>query len=184
MNIAEISIKEFNEKIYNEYVTLFPDEEQRDPKKIKDAYEKGIEKIYKIVEDNDIIGFIMLEKLTENHPYYMDYFGILKKYQRQGLGTKAIKFLLSNVIKDNELYIEIEKEDKNEISTIKRGEFYRKLSFRKVESEYLLYNVHYTPYVYSKHTNIDKVVVDRIMFDYYIANCGKKEVEENCYLVR
>lgn len=184
MNIIEITIEEFKEKIYKEYIELFPQEEQRQWEKIKESYEKGIEKFYKIVNDDNIIGFIMLEKLTEKYPYYMDYFAIFKKYQGKGFGTKAIKLLLNNVIKDNGLYIEIEKEDMNEISTIKRAKFYRELSFQEVDSEYLLYNVYYTPYVYSKNLKLDKTEIDKIMFDYYIANCGKKEVEKNCSLIK
>ena len=37
MKIVEIDIKEFEEKIYNEYVKLFPKEEQRDWEKIQVA---------------------------------------------------------------------------------------------------------------------------------------------------
>ena len=56
MKIVEIDIKEFEEKIYNEYVKLFPKEEQRDWEKIQVAYRKGIEKFYKITENELIVS--------------------------------------------------------------------------------------------------------------------------------
>lgn len=94
LKIIEISIEEFENKIYNEYITLFPEEEQRSWKKIKQTYENGIEKFYKITLENETIGFFMLEKAGEEYPYYLDYFAIFKKYQNKGYGTEAIKKLL------------------------------------------------------------------------------------------
>lgn len=184
MKVEEIDIKEFENKIYNEYVKLFPEEEQRDWEKIQEAYEKGIEKFYKITENEIIIGFFMLEKIKDNYPYYLDYFGIFKEYQNKGYGTKAIKKLLNEIIKNEDLYIEIEKEDEENFITIKRAEFYKKLNFKKVESEYLIYRVLYTPYVYTKSDVINKNKIDEIMFEYYLINCGEEEIKKNCTKIK
>ena len=184
MTIIEIDIKEFEEKIYNEYINLFPDEEQREWDKIQISYQRGIEKFYKIVENDMIIGFFMLEKLEENYPYYLDYFGIFKQFQNKGYGTKAIKMLLSKIIGNEELYIEIEKENEENKVTIKRAEFYKKLNFKRVESEYLLYNVLYTPYIYTQNGEVNKEKVDEIMFNYYIMNCGNEEIQKKCKIVK
>lgn len=182
MNIVEITIEEFEENLYEEYIQLFPEKEQREWEKIKKTYKNGIEKFYKIINDNNTIGFIMLEKINEKYSYYIDYFAILKKYQGKGLGKKAIKLLLEQIIKDGELVIEIEKEEENDIITIRRANFYKLLSFRKINSEYILYDVNYTPYIYSNKDILNKAEIDKIMFDYYITNCGKEEVEKNCRL--
>lgn len=48
LEIIEINIEEFENKIYEEYTKLFPEEEQRAWEKIKRTYEEGIEKFYKI----------------------------------------------------------------------------------------------------------------------------------------
>lgn len=111
LEIIEINIEEFEDKIYKEYITLFPEEEQRSWKKIKQTYQNGIEKFFEITLNNEIIGFFMLEKAGEEYPYYMDYFGIFKKYQNKGYGTQAIKELLSKIVLNGELLIEIEKEE-------------------------------------------------------------------------
>lgn len=184
MDIIEIKIEEFEEKIYEEYIQLFPPEEQREWKYIKKSYENKIEKFYKIVSENNIIGFVMLEKLFENYPYYIDYFAIFKKYQGKGFGTKAIRLLLDKFVKNDGLCIEIEKEESSNNITIKRAKFYKKLLFKKINSEYLLYGVHFTPYIYGENLKINKNEIDKIMFDYYIANCGEDEIKKNCSIIK
>ena len=183
LELIEITIEEFKNKIYEEYTKLFPEEEQRSWKKIKLAYENGIEKFYKITVDETIVGFFMLEKI-ENHPYYIDYFGIFKNYQNKGYGTKAIEKILSQIVNEDGLYIEIEKEDENDNLTIKRAQFYKKLGFKKIDSEYLLYKVLFTPYIYTKTEKIEKNEIDKIMFDYYKMNCGEDEVKKNCKIIK
>ena len=49
IEILEIGIEEFEDKIYERYTKLFPKEEQRNWNKIRDTYNKGFEKFYKIV---------------------------------------------------------------------------------------------------------------------------------------
>lgn len=177
--IIEINIEEFENEIYKEYTTLFPEDEQRSWNKIRNTYEKGIEKFYKITLENKTIGFFMLEK-EEGAPYYIDYFAIFKKYQNKGYGTEALKKLLEKICINEELVIEIEKEEEEIPLTIKRANFYKKLGFKKVNSEYLLYKVIFTPYIYTNKDNIDKKQVDEIMFKYYVINCGEEEVKKNC----
>ena len=182
MEIIEIDINEFEKDIYNEYIELFPEEEQREWDKIQKAYENKIEKFYKIVSNNMTVGFFMLEKIDDNSPYYLDYFGIFKKHQKKGIGTQSIQKLLEKVGEEG-LYIEIEKEDTKNDITLRRAEFYKKLGFKRIDSEYLLYNVLYTPYIYTK-TNVTKEEVDKVMFEYYIINCGKKEIKNNCKQIK
>ena len=184
IDVIEITIEEFKNNIYNKYIKLFPKEEQRNWKKIETTINKGIEKLYKITYENITIGFFMLEKINDESPFYMDYFAIYKKFQNKGYGTKAIKVLLSKIVTNKGLIAEIEKECKNNPTTIKRFEFYKRLGFKKIESEYLLYNVYYNPIVYGKFENIDKEKYDKIFFDYYLINCGENEVKKNCKIIK
>ncbi len=124
----------------------------------------------------------MIEKLDRNIPYYIDYFAIFEEYQNKGYGTESIKMLINTIIKDYAVCLEIEKENLNSINTIKRANFYKKLGFRKIDSEYLLYGVKYNPYIYADYDLI-KEDVDKIMFSYYILNCGKEQVHRNCKIV-
>lgn len=174
IDVLEIKIEEFKDDIYNKYIKLFPEDEQREWSKIETTYSNGIEKFYKIVLNNKTIGFFMLEKLNDSYPYYLDYFAIFREYQNLGYGTLAIKHLLDKVVIDDGLIGEIEKENVKNPTTIKRFKFYEKLGFKKIESEYLLYNVFYTPIAYYKNKEIEKAYIDKIFFDYYRTNCRKK----------
>ena len=180
IQIIETSLEEFENKIYREYMKLFPEDERRPLYKIKRTYENGIEIIYKIMLNDVLIGFILLEKI-ENHPYYLDYFAVFKKYQSHGYGTEAMKILLDE-IKNDGLIGEIEKISEIDINTKKRFDFYKRLGFEEIKSEYLLYDVLYVPISYGLDYSKDEI--DRSCFDYYIINSGKEEAEKNCKLIK
>ena len=183
IDVSIISIEDFKDKIYDDYEKLFPEEEQRDWIIIEDNYNKGIEEFYKITLDSEIIGFLMLERIDDN-PYYLDYFAIKKEYQNKGYGKKSIELLINKVIKENDLIGEIEKEDENDINTIRRMNFYDKLGFKKVNSEYLLFGVLYTPIIRTNKKELDKDKLDKIFFEYYKLNSGKYNFEDNCKLIK
>ena len=178
INVIEITIDEFRNDIYDMYISLFPNNERRKYNKIEITYSKKIEFFYKIVLNNTIIGFIMLEKLDNNHPYYLDYFAIYKEYQNKGYGKSALEFLLNNIVQNNGLIAEIEKVDDNNSITVKRLRFYERLGFKKINSVYLLDNVLYTPIVYLNSYNYSKHEIDKIFFDYYKIN-GEQELKMN-----
>lgn len=182
LDIVEVTIEEFENTIYHKYVTLFPQNEQRPWEKITQSYNEKIEKLYKIINEEETIGFFMLEKIDDNHPYYIDYFGIFKEYQNKGYGTLAMKKIIET-LGDIGICFEIEIEDKEKPHTIKRANLYKKLGFKEMESTYLLYEVLYTPYVYLNY-DIDKEQVDKMMFDYYIINAGINGVKKNCRIIK
>ena len=184
LDIIEITIEEFKNSIYKKYLKLFPKEEQRDLKKIEETTNKGIEKLYKIIYENKTIGFFMLERINEDFPFYLDYFAIYKEYQNKGYGTQAVKKLLKKIITNKGLIAEIEKECEDNPITIKRFEFYKRLGFKKIESEYWIYNVYYNPIVYGESKNIDKEKYDKIFFNYYLINCGEKAIKKNCKIIK
>lgn len=184
IDVIEITIEEFKDNIYAEYIKLFPEEEQREWSKIEDTYKKGIEKFYKITLKDQTIGFFMLERLNSNYPFYLDYFAIFDEFQSKGYGTKAVQKLLAKIIIDNGLIAEIEKEDIKNSETIRRAEFYRRLGFEKVKSEYLLYNVVYEPIVYFDTNKYNKEKVDNIFFDYYKTNCGEEKIKNKCKIIK
>ena len=183
VNVIEITINEFKTNIYDRYINLFPANEQREWKKIEVTYNKKIEHFYKIVLNNEIIGFFMLERIDDVHPYYLDYFAIYEEYQSKGYGKLALKLLLNNIILNNGLIAEIEKVDNNNLATVKRLKFYEELGFKKIESEYLLYNVLYTPIIYLNSKKYSNDEVDKLFFDYYRINVGEKELKINCKII-
>ena len=184
INVIEISMYEFKNNIYEYYISIFPDSERRRWYEIRNTYRKKIEHFYKIVLDNNIIGFFMLEKIDDNHPYYLDYFAIYDEYQNKGYGKIALKYLLDNIILDNGLIGDIERVDDNNLITIKRFKFYERLGFEKVDSIYLLWNVLYTPIVYYGINKYNKEEVDKLFFDYYLVNMGEKNLKAHCKIIK
>ena len=183
LKITEITIEEFKNNIYKEFLKLFPKEEQREWPKIKKAYQKGLEHFYKIAIKDETIGFFMLEKL-DNSPYYLDYFAIFEKYQNKGYGTKALQRLLDKVVNKEGLLCEIEKVDRSNTITTQRFKFYKNLGFRKVNSEYILFKVLFVPMIYDKNKKLTKKQVDKVIIDYYIENCGLSSVKKNCKIIK
>ena len=181
VDVLKITIEEFEEKIFDYYLKLFPKEEQRNWKKVHKTYDNGIENFYKITLDEKIIGFFMLEKI-KNHPYYLDYFAIFKEYQNRGNGTKALKKLIESVTKEDGLIAEIEKVDDSNPITKNRLKFYESIGFKLINSEYSLYKVLYNPIVcFNNHNKED---IDTIFFDYYLTNIGEVDLKNNCYIVK
>ena len=183
IDVLEITINEFKEKIYNRYIKLFPEDEQRKWQKIENTYKKGIEKFYKILLDDITIGFFMLEKLNDDYPFYLDYFAIFNEFQNKGYGTKAIEILMNKIVNNNGVIAEIEADNEDNSITIKRLEFYKRLGFNKTGSEYLLYDVLYTP-ITNINKNISKEKMDIIFFNYYKTNCGEHDIKTKCKIVK
>lgn len=183
IDIVEITINEFKENIYDKYIKLFPEDEQRNWQKVERTYKDGIEKFYKIVLKDITIGFFMLEKLRNDYPFYLDYFAIFNEFQNKGYGTKAIQILMNKIIDDNGLIAEIEKESIDNPITIKRFEFYKRLGFNNIGSEYLLYDVLYTPIV-NTNKKFDKENMDIIFFNYYKTNCGENAINTRCKKIK
>ena len=125
----------------------------------------------------------MLEKLRDDYPFYLDYFAIFDEFQNKGYGTKAIQTLMNKIVDNNGLIAEIEKESIDIPTTIKRFEFYKRLGFKKIGSEYLLYDVLYTPII-NINKNIYKEDLDMIFFDYYTTNCGEHDIRTKCKIIK
>ena len=49
IDVIEINIEDFEKDIYSEYIKLFPEDEQRPLSKLRNTFNKGVEKFYKIV---------------------------------------------------------------------------------------------------------------------------------------
>ena len=176
INLRKINLEEFENKCLNMYESLFPKEERRKFDSIITSYLDGIENFYIIELDNKAIGFITLEHLS-NHPYYLEYFGIIKEYQSMGYGTDSIKRLIE-LVGDEGIIGEIEDINSSE-SSRKRLEFYKRLGFVWINHLYDLYTVLYNPISYNYSEDITKS-----LFDYYEANMGIVNLKRNCKVIK
>ena len=180
IKIKRITIEEFENNIYDKYVNLFPEEEQRDWDKVKKTYEAGLERFYAICLENDTtIGFFMLEKLN-NHPFYLEYFAIFDEYQNMGFGEASLRLLLKLVVMDKGIIGEIEKINDNKPDTIRRLKLYEKIGLKKSESEYIVTGVWYNAI---SNFKCSKEKLDNYFFDYYKLNFGA-DYKDKCKIIK
>jgi len=116
-------------KVLDEYERLFiqsPDFEEEKPKtELKRDIEDGSSEM--IVYGDEIIkGFCIFYKKTYDH-YFIDYLGVTKEHQGQGVGKRIMQSVLQHCFNDDDILM---------ISLVCADEkitFYEKLGFRWME---------------------------------------------------
>ena len=184
INLKEIDAKQFKEELSQYYLEIFPEEERKPIELIKSTYERHITKIIEIMYGDSIIGFMILNSIKKNGYVQLDYLAILPEYRNKGLGSKSLKLLLEQQKESKGVFLEIEKpglgkNDSENLLREKRKKFYEKLGFKSLNFDFLLFNVVYTPYLF---TNIqeDETTVIREVFDIYESIASKERIKQNC----
>lgn len=189
MQLKKIDILEFKKVIYSDYRKIFPSIERKSYRTIKKLYNNNMSDIIGIIQDNELVGFIIINTIEDNLYAILDYFAILPKYQGKGYGTEAIKLLKEMYKEYNGIYIEIEKietaKTEEEMYIRKRrANFYENLGFIKMKFDLDLYFVIYSIYILPCKVDkfIDREAIDEI-FKIYIATIGEKRTEKYCKLL-
>ena len=189
MQLKKIDILEFKKVIYSDYKKIFPSIERKSYRTIKKLYNNNMSDIIGIIQDNELVGFIIINTIENNLYAILDYFAILPKYQGKGYGTEAIKLLKEMYKEYNGIYIEIEKietaKTEEEMHTRqRRANFYENLGFIKMKFDLDLYFVIYSIYILPCKVDkfIDREAIDEI-FKIYIATIGEKRTEKYCKLL-
>lgn len=105
MQLKKIDILEFKKVIYSDYKKIFPSIERKSYRTIKKLYNNNMSDIIGIIQDNELVGFIIINTIEDNLYAILDYFAILPKYQGKGYGTEAIKLLKEMYKEYNGIYI-------------------------------------------------------------------------------
>ena len=91
IELKNIGIEEFKEKVYSYYVNIFPEEERKSLELIELSYKKQYTKIIEILYQNKIVGFMLLNRIKEKGYSVLDYLGILQEYRNRHIGSKLIE---------------------------------------------------------------------------------------------
>lgn len=190
LELVTVDIKKFKDKIYPEYLKLFPASERKSYKQLELAFKRGILQIIEITNDENFVGFILANSLDKKGYLQVDYFAILPEFQRRGYGTQAINQLKQMSNKYKGIFIEVEKiglgEDKKENELRQRRiEFYKKIGFVELSCDFILYKVVYTPLllpIMNKIESEDKII--KAIFEIYYSTIGGSRVEKNCSVIR
>lgn len=191
MNLINIGIEEFKKEVYPEYIKIFPKEERKELKTIEQNYDKKITKFIKICENNQFVGFFIINTIKNSQYVQLDYFAILEKYQNKGYGTKAIQLLKKQMEVYDGIFVEIEKlalgKDKQDnLLRERRAKFYENLGFEKLNSELkwfetLILSIYVLP-ISTHKDNENEILKD--MFQIYISVHGKEKVERDCKVIK
>lgn len=184
MDLVYIDSSEFKEKVYTDYLAIFPEDERKPIGWLETSFQKGYIEFIKIIEKGNLVGFMILQKVQENGYLGLDYFAILPAYRNQGLGSKALEMLIQKETRKKGIFVEIEKvglgknETENE-QREKRQRFYQKLGFQKLNCDLQLFDVIYTLHLFS-HLQEEEEDVIREIWQIYETVSGKKRIQENC----
>ena len=184
IELKNIDFNEFEKDVYKHYDEIFPEDEKKPLDMLQNSYENNYEKFTKIMYKNEFVGFILTTKTKKDGFAILDYYAILPKYRNKGIGTKTLEKYLKEE-KDNSkgIFVEVEKvglgkdENENKIRE-KRKNFYDKLGFKKLNYDFILFDVTYSTHIYTKYEIDEDETVDEI-FKIYETFSGKKRIEDN-----
>ncbi len=130
----------------------------------------------------------MLNRVKDKGYAVLDYLAILPQYRNSGFGTKALQSLLEEEKENSGIFIEIEKvglgkDIEENLLREKRKEFYEKLGFIKLNFDLFLFDVIYTPYLFSNIKYDENIIINEIL-NIYESISGKERIKENCKIIR
>lgn len=109
IKLKEIGIDKFKKEIYSYYIEIFPEDERKSIELIQSSYEKQYTKILEILYKNEMIGFMLLNRVKDKGYAVLDYLAILPQYRNNKFGKKALQILLEQEKENSGIFIEIEK---------------------------------------------------------------------------
>ena len=188
MKLKDISIDKFEKEVYKYYLAIFPDDERKPLELLHSSYEKHYTKIIEILYKNEIIGFMILNKVKDMGYAVLDYFAILPQYRNNKFGTKALQMLLEQERNNSGILVEIEKvglgkDTEENLLREKRKNFYEKEGFRKLNFELFLFGVVYTPYLFSNIKDNEDIIIGEIL-NIYESISGKERIKQNCKIIK
>lgn len=128
-----------------------------------------------------MVGFMLLNRVKDNGYAQLDYLAILPQYRNSKFGTKALQILLEQEKESSGIFIEIEKvglgKDREEnLLREKRKNFYEKVGFKKLNFDLFLFDVIYTPYLFSNIKDDEDIIIDEIL-NIYESIVGKEKTK-------
>lgn len=186
--LAHITIEEFKQEIYSYYLAIFPEEERKSIKQIETGYRKGYVRIIKIMHQNQLVGFMTLNRVKENGYIVLDYLAILPEYRNKQFGTKALKLLFEEEKESKGIFIEVEKvglgkDESENLVRQKRKRFYENVGCKELNFDLFLYGVIFTPLLFTKNENNEDSIISEIL-EIYESITGKERIKQNCKIMR
>ncbi len=188
IKLKDIDIYEFKKEVYSYYLDIFPEDERKPLELLQSSYERHYTKIIEILYKNEIVGFMVLNRVKDKGYAVLDYLAILPQYRNNKLGTKALQMLLEQERENSGIFIEIEKvglgkDAEENLLRANRKNFYEKLGFKELNFDLFLFDVVYTPYLFSNNKYNEDRIIDEIL-NIYESISGKEKIKQNCKIIK
>ena len=188
LDLKYIDINQFKKEVYVYYLKIFPRKERKPIELIQSSYEKQYTKIIEILYKDELVGFMILNRIKDKGYAVLDYLAILPQYRNNNFGTQALKILLEQEKENRGIFIEIEKvglgkDEKENLQREKRKKFYEKFGFKKLNFDLWLYDVIYMPYLFSNYEEDENIIIDEIL-KIYKSISGEKRINKNCKIIK
>lgn len=181
-------MEEYEKEVYSYYLDIFPEDERKSLKLIKSSYEKNYTKIIEILYKNEMAGFMLLNRIKDKGYSILDYFAVLPQYRNNKIGTESLQILLSKEKRNRGIFVEVEKigfgkDAEDNLLREKRKNFYERIGLKKLSFDLFLFDVIYTPYLFSNTEDDEDTVIGEI-FNMYETIIGKERIRQNCRVIR
>jgi len=188
IKLKDIDIYEFKKEVYSYYLDIFPEDERKPLELLQSSYERHYTKIIEILYKNEIVGFMVLNRVKDKGYAVLDYLAILPQYRNNKFGTKALQMLLEQEKDNSGIFIEIEKvglgkDTEENLLRENRRNFYEKLGFKKLNFDLYLFGVVYTPYLFSNIKDNEDMIINEIL-NIYESISGKERIKQNCKIIK
>lgn len=188
MKLKYIDIDEFKKEVYPYYLEIFPKDERKPVELIQSSYKKQYTKIIEILYKSEMVGFMLLNRVKAKGYAVLDYLAILPQYRNSKFGTKALQILLEQEREGRGIFIEIEKvglgkDIKENLLREKRKNFYERIGFKKLNFDLDLFEVTYTPYLFSNIKDDEDMIINEIL-NIYESISGKERIKQNCKIIK
>ena len=77
IKLKDIDIYEFKKEVYSYYLDIFPEDERKPLELLQSSYERHYTKIIEILYKNEIVGFMVLNRVKDKGYAVLDYLAIL-----------------------------------------------------------------------------------------------------------
>lgn len=189
MELIDIDVKTFKKELYKDYKKMFPRLERKSYNHLKKCNNLRMCNFIKIIDNGNIIGFMIVNTIRDIKYAQLDYFAILPQYQDNGYGTRSLELLKNKYQELDGIFVEAEtlglgRNETENNQRVRRDKFYRKAGFIPLNYEFDLYRVIYTPYILftNNKQESEEEIVNKMFTLYYktIGVNGTDKFNRNC----
>ena len=129
--------KNLPEEIYSDMEKQFPPEELKTFTELNNLLHGNFYKFAMFYNADEPVGYVFF---LQNDYIWIDYIAVFEKFHSKGYGSRILNLIFIKYSNLKGCFFEVEPEDSDNIQTVKRMNFYKKLGCKKLDFEYYFPN--------------------------------------------